>query len=698
VANTIILKQSPTASNVPTSGELVTGELAINTADKKLYSKDATTVFEIGGATAAADVGAGDLPSDVIPYVALQTGSSDFKVPFLNTTGNVAGNFGLLMDNGAAPTYNPASNLLSSVNLAGDFPLPPQMLYGMGGDYSSTGGAATWGATIWSLDTSWKGGAAAVNSVSTGVYGLRWLRASHAEAHSQVGEGLYGYVNSTQLWGAGESGIAIFNGDRFSAYSVGNDKVVQIVHNDVDGVIAASSSGALLFTTATHFSFDDDVITTGGMSTTGAITDHGQVGQIALMDVTSGVSRFGSYNYDTSLWTPLGVHGLDIEYEAASGTDSHVWKIASAEHLRLDSTGLKMQFGGTTEGFFIFASGDQTIIRPRDAAGTAWDSTADLSYDRSSNRWRFDTPLDIEGAIYTSTTHANWQTAYTYVNNLTATEAELNLLDLSGLTAGWVLSADTATTASWKAPAGGGGTVSGTGTDNFLAVWNGTANIDATGSFLITNAVDKTATETVTGAWGFSHATFGTFNINCISTTQAAAIKYSNTDGVKGYAGFHDTLGFKVWNTGGSDSGFAVSIAGAITAVSYGGIASADLLDKAAAEVVTGAWSVPSLIVAKTASYTMILTDAGQTVRFTGATASKVCTIPANSSVAYPIGTMIGITNDGSVTMTLAITTDTLTWGKDNTTGTRTLAAGADCVIHKTTATTWKINGSALVT
>jgi len=47
--------------------------------------------------------------------------------------------------------------------------------------------------------------------------------------------------------------------------------------------------------------------------------------------------------------------------------------------------------------------------------------------------------------------------------DVTATVAEVNLLDLSGLTAGWVLSADTATTASWKAASGAGEwTVSGT--------------------------------------------------------------------------------------------------------------------------------------------------------------------------------------------------------------------------------------------
>ena len=47
MANTIKIKQSSTASNVPASGELTTGELAINVTDRKLYSKDATTVFEI---------------------------------------------------------------------------------------------------------------------------------------------------------------------------------------------------------------------------------------------------------------------------------------------------------------------------------------------------------------------------------------------------------------------------------------------------------------------------------------------------------------------------------------------------------------------------------------------------------------------------------------------------------------------------
>lgn len=54
------------------------------------------------------------------------------------------------------------------------------------------------------------------------------------------------------------------------------------------------------------------------------------------------------------------------------------------------------------------------------------------------------------------------------VSDVTATAAELNLLDLAGLTVGWVLSADSATTASWKAQAGGGG---GGPDDELLHYW-----------------------------------------------------------------------------------------------------------------------------------------------------------------------------------------------------------------------------------
>ena len=54
MANTIQHKRSSTASAVPTGGSLAAGELAVNTADGKLFlKKDNATVVEIGGAAAA---------------------------------------------------------------------------------------------------------------------------------------------------------------------------------------------------------------------------------------------------------------------------------------------------------------------------------------------------------------------------------------------------------------------------------------------------------------------------------------------------------------------------------------------------------------------------------------------------------------------------------------------------------------------
>ena len=62
MANTIRHKRSSTASAIPTSGSLSAGELAINTADGKLFlKKDDNSVVQVGAADAAID---GGFPSD----------------------------------------------------------------------------------------------------------------------------------------------------------------------------------------------------------------------------------------------------------------------------------------------------------------------------------------------------------------------------------------------------------------------------------------------------------------------------------------------------------------------------------------------------------------------------------------------------------------------------------------------------------
>lgn len=100
--------------------------------------------------------------------------------------------------------------------------------------------------------------------------------------------------------------------------------------------------------------------------------------------------------------------------------------------------------------------------------------------------------------------------------------------------------------------------------------------------------------------------------------------------------------------------------------------------------------------VAKTASYTLALTDSACDVYISGTTAAQTITIPANASVAFVIGTGITISNDSNQNWSIAITSDTLFWSPSGGTGTRTLAAGGKAFIEKKTAARWWITGSGL--
>lgn len=86
---------------------------------------------------------------------------------------------------------------------------------------------------------------------------------------------------------------------------------------------------------------------------------------------------------------------------------------------------------------------------------------------------------------------------------------------------------------------------------------------------------------------------------------------------------------------------------------------------------------------------TLDLTHASKTI-YTGGN----ITIPANASVAFPIGTMIEISNSTNATVTVSITSDTLRQSGTTNTGTRTLAVYGDCVIKKRTSTLWHIIGN----
>ena len=72
-------------------------------------------------------------------------------------------------------------------------------------------------------------------------------------------------------------------------------------------------------------------------------------------------------------------------------------------------------------------------------------------------------------------------------------------------------------------------------------------------------------------------------------------------------------------------------------------------------------------------------------------------TIPANGSIAYPIGTALSFSNGhGAGALTIAITTDTMYLAGTGTTGSRTLAADGVATAMKVEANVWQISGVGL--
>lgn len=98
----------------------------------------------------------------------------------------------------------------------------------------------------------------------------------------------------------------------------------------------------------------------------------------------------------------------------------------------------------------------------------------------------------------------------------------------------------------------------------------------------------------------------------------------------------------------------------------------------------------------QSAAYTLVLADGGKTILHPLADDNaRTFTIPANSSVAYPVGTAVTFVNLVN-TVTIDITTDTMYLAGTGTTGSRTLAASGMATAVKVASTTWIISGNGL--
>ena len=134
MASIIKLKRSTTASAAPSS--LSAGELAINTTDKKLYSSDGSTVFQIGDYALAntnayiASVAATELShlANTNAYIATKANSSSPSIasPSIASptlTGTTTDNSNALsqtLTDGATINWNVANGRAATVTLGGN--------------------------------------------------------------------------------------------------------------------------------------------------------------------------------------------------------------------------------------------------------------------------------------------------------------------------------------------------------------------------------------------------------------------------------------------------------------------------------------------------------------------------------------------------------------------------------------------------
>jgi hypothetical protein len=273
---------------------------------------------------------------------------------------------------------------------------------------------------------------------------------------------------------------------------------------------------------------------------------------------------------------------------------------------------------------------------------------------------------------------------------------------------GNVLTSNGSTWASAAVPAGGLTYVYKTA--NYTAVDKEGVLADTTGgAFTVTlPAAPATGAQVVVadagGLWGTNNLTVGR---NGSTIAELAQDLVCDINGVSVQL-VYDGSTWQVYAQIGGNGGTAVTLNGVqtltnktltspvLTAPVLGTPASGDLSNCTADGTdAVGFKNIPQN--SQSAAYTLVLADAGKHIFHpVGDNNARTFTIPANSSVAYPIGTAITFINMAVANVTIAITTDTLTLSPAGTSGSRTLATNGSATCIKITSTQWLISGSGL--
>jgi hypothetical protein len=130
------------------------------------------------------------------------------------------------------------------------------------------------------------------------------------------------------------------------------------------------------------------------------------------------------------------------------------------------------------------------------------------------------------------------------------------------------------------------------------------------------------------------------------------------------------------------------------TTVNFAGASTATAIGAATGTITFAGSTIPQN--SQSAAYGILAADANKHLLHpTADNTARTFTLPANTAIAFPVGTAITFVNQINV-LTIAITDDTLTLAGANTTGSVTIAAGGMATAIKVTSTIWFISGAGI--